>query len=85
MAGIALDQAIPFNRVWSFPKKVVFRSEWVTMEALQRLKINMRFHECFHDNWQKDFAQPVGGTLYVRVPQRFITPAYRPASRQSPS
>ena len=23
VAGIALEQAIPFNRVWSFPKKIV--------------------------------------------------------------
>jgi hypothetical protein len=23
IAGVALDQAIPFNRVWSFPKKIV--------------------------------------------------------------
>lgn len=24
VAGIALDQAIPLGRVWSFPKKIVF-------------------------------------------------------------
>jgi hypothetical protein len=27
MAGIALDQAIPLNRVWSFPKNLVLPSD----------------------------------------------------------
>jgi|SRR5579864_1335360 len=29
VAGIALDQAIPLNRVWSFPKKIVLAREGV--------------------------------------------------------
>jgi hypothetical protein len=43
VAGVALDQAIPFNRVWSFPSNIVvpnrlLTTEWVTMESLLILK-----------------------------------------------
>lgn len=27
IGGIALEQAIPFNRVWSFPKKIVLANQ----------------------------------------------------------
>jgi hypothetical protein len=40
IAGIALAEAIPFNRVWSFPKKIIlgpFRDPW------DALKIGDRF------------------------------------------
>ena len=29
VAGLALDHAIPFNRVWSFPKEIVIAPAWV--------------------------------------------------------
>jgi hypothetical protein len=46
LAGIALDQAIPLGRVWSFPKEIVLAKtsgnlflpmEWVTKDSLQAL------------------------------------------------
>jgi hypothetical protein len=46
VAGVALDQAIPLGRVWSFPKEIVIAprgnifltTEWTTMETLRMLK-----------------------------------------------
>lgn len=31
MAGIALNQAIPLNRVWSFPKEIVLPSKFAML------------------------------------------------------
>jgi hypothetical protein len=56
VAGIALEQAIPFARVWSFPTEIVVpsfpptgntfpRMEWVTMELLEKLKSNLTISE----------------------------------------
>lgn len=46
VAGIALEQAIPLGRVWSFPKQIVIpnvfpKVEWVTKESLASLKIQL--------------------------------------------
>lgn len=30
VAGVALDAAIPFNRVWSFPQKLVLSNVWAS-------------------------------------------------------
>ena len=52
VAGIALEQAIPLGRVWSFPKQIVIPEslilppesfltvEWVTMQTLRMWKMN---------------------------------------------
>ena len=47
VAGIALEQAIPLGRVWSFPKKIVIpnvflKTEWITEESLRILKRNLQ-------------------------------------------
>lgn len=56
VGGIALEQAIPFNRVWSFPSKIVIpqirqteprntllSTEWITRESLKILQRNFKF------------------------------------------
>lgn len=51
VAGIALEEAIPFNRVWFFPKKIVipevdvtpFATIYYSQDALNVLKANMPF------------------------------------------
>jgi hypothetical protein len=49
VAGLALEQAIPLGRVWSFPKKIVIpprnvflKTEWVSMETLRIWKRNLQ-------------------------------------------
>ena len=47
VASIALEQAIPLGRVWSFPKKIVIpnvflKTEWITEESLRILKRNLQ-------------------------------------------
>jgi len=52
IAGIALEQAIPLGRVWSFPKTLIIPpktliippnnflpTEWITAESLRMLKV----------------------------------------------
>lgn len=70
MAGIALDQAIPFNRVWSFPKEIVL-SNSIPVELLAGLEKNFRLHEL---NWidLQSFPPRIGTTIRLRMPQRFI-------------
>jgi hypothetical protein len=45
VAGAALEEAIPFGRVWSFPSKIVIAPEltWITTEALLVLRNQLRF------------------------------------------
>lgn len=49
IAGLALEQAIPFGRVWSFPKNIVIapslddiNTRWINMEILLQVKKNLR-------------------------------------------
>jgi hypothetical protein len=56
IAGIALEQAIPLGRVWSFPKEIV----------IPRFPV-MPLH--VEDWFEKGF--PVGTTLHFRMPGRF--------------
>jgi hypothetical protein len=51
VAGVAIEQAIPLGRIWSFPSQIVIASrgnlflttEWVTAEALRILKEQLVF------------------------------------------
>src|SRR5690242_18446283 len=66
VAGIALEQAIPLGRVWSFPKDLKIRGhirgcEWFD----EKLTI---------DYWHRPFK--VGTTIRIRMPQRFIVRDY---------
>ena len=57
VAGIALDQAIPLGRVWSFPKKIVVPDSGVLGRA-------------FGFDWAEEVN--VGSHLAMRFPQRFV-------------
>jgi hypothetical protein len=71
VAGIALQQAIPLGRVWSFPKKIVIAlpstsfltTDWISMECLRILK-----------------RQPDDAT-----PDLVLTAAFLPDSSHTPS
>jgi hypothetical protein len=52
VAGLALDRAIPFGRVWSFPKEIVITNSQEALALAGRL--------------------PIGTTIRIRIPQRFI-------------
>ena len=82
IAGIAVDQAIPLGRVWSFPKEIAvpkftvpaagnqfLNVEYITAEALERLRESLNVAEYFDPSWEKRFA--MGQTIHVRMPQRF--------------
>ena len=45
VAGLALEQAIPFNRVWSFPKEIVVASPY----SRAYLKALLEYHRRFQD------------------------------------
>lgn len=68
VAGIALDQAIPFNRVWSFPSEIVvpplaglaFKIHWYTPGEVEELYRKVK----------------IGTTVRIRMPQRFIVRDY---------
>ena len=69
VAGIALEQAIPLGRVWSFPKKIV----------LPQFLSNGQIGRCFgFDVYEEEFAKPfkVGTAIRVRLPQRFLIRDY---------
>lgn len=79
VGGVALEQAIPFNRVWSFPSQIVIPKpygsgntfltvEWITKETLQILKNNLKFSET---SWSEFHS---GTTLNIRKPARYLTP-----------
>jgi len=36
VAGIALEQAIPFGRVWSFPSEIIIPNQLLTIEFITR-------------------------------------------------
>ena len=77
VAGLALEQAIPLGRVWSFPKEIVIapaagnvflRTDWISMESLRILKKSWRLTEYFNADWEK-FRHPI--LLDQRVSVRF--------------
>lgn len=83
IAGIAVEQAIPFGRVWSFPKEIIvptvypeiepfLSTQWISMETLRLLKNNLRMPEYFSTNWEKAFAENfrIGAPIAVRFPPR---------------
>lgn len=69
VAGIALEQAIPLGRVWSFPKKII----------IPQFLSNGTIGRCFgFDVYDEEFAKSfkIGTTIRVRLPQRFIVRDY---------
>lgn len=79
VAGIAIEQAIPLGRVWSFPKEILIASSvefgWVTKETLDILKRNLFVAQIFkewHPYWESDRHHLGGAVFKVRYPQQFL-------------
>jgi hypothetical protein len=79
VAGLALDQAIPLGRVWSFPKEIVLpagnvflTTEWTSMETLRMLRRECDLEPFFNTEWEKPSKFRIGGKLRVKMPQRWI-------------
>jgi hypothetical protein len=98
--ALALEQAIPLGRVWSFPKEIVVAPrlentfltvEYVTAEYLRVLEASLRLYGYRYWEWQRKSP----ATLFVKDPQRFqvgdrisiagVTRPGRPAGRQFPN
>lgn len=52
LGGIALEQAIPFGRVWSFPSEIVIpeyeiTTAWISLKVLEILKKQLIFERPF--------------------------------------
>jgi len=91
--GIALEQAIPFGRVWSFPSKIVIpeslvlpenaflHTEWITAESLRILKEKLVFVEHFNRDipahWQHTRT---GSILKIRLPRPWNLAVQNPRS-----
>ncbi len=89
VAGIALEQAIPLGRVWSFPKEIVIpeynvflEPGWISLETLRILKRNLDYRST---DWEKDFTREfaIGEVVQVKFPERFIDSGPRLASAPS--
>ena len=61
VAGLALEQAIPLGRVWSFPKKIIV--PWHEF-PLPYFGIDV------DQEFSKQFA--IGSMIHVRMPERFL-------------
>jgi len=59
VAGIALEQAIPLGRVWSFPSKIVLPKPW------QKDAIDLALRGDYT-------AFRVGDTIRIVIPQRWV-------------
>ena len=69
IGGVAVEQAIPLGRVWSFPTNIVIAptnkfldTNWVAMKCLELLHKNLKFTHNLDRAWDKEF------NLSVRVP-----------------
>ena len=83
VAGIALEQAIPLGRVWSFPKEIVIaepaneflETSHITENALRILKSNLTYLTQFDYSYAEIRANG----------WRFPTAAFPPDSSHTPS
>lgn len=88
VAGIAIEQAIPLGRVWSFPSKIVIPDfppiTWVTKRNLDLLRHNLVVVDGFSQDWDKEFEKPfrIGSKVRIKLPVRY---AVRMPRRCSPS
>lgn len=83
LGGIALDQAIPFNRVWSFPTNIVIADpliepemqlltiSQITREVLLVLKNNLVFKDYYDQAFYETAI--VGNTVSIQAPKPYVT------------
>lgn len=81
IGGVALAEAIPFERVWSFPSVPVVANiargnqfltpTWITREALRIFERNLTF---VNANSRLDLVLPPysGSVIKFRQPERYI-------------
>lgn len=80
VAGIALKEAIPLGRVWSFPSKIVIppsgnqflTTDWITREHLQALKNHMDFGELVDYSALGNKELAIGQIIRIRTPQKYV-------------
>ena len=81
VAGIALEQAIPLGRVWSFPSEIVvptgnlfLRTEWITMESLRILEEHLRFSAVVARRFDDDFVKisKIGNLVQIQKPRHSV-------------
>lgn len=79
VGGVALEQAIPLNRVWSFPTVIKYGEpviypelaltvKWITTESLRLLEANLRFREFDQTFWS---TLKVGDRVRIARPRRY--------------
>jgi hypothetical protein len=83
VAGIALEQAIPLGRVWSFPKKIVVPESilfaWEDYERIVKVGSTIRIRQ--PQRWIVTHEPKV--TWYTRADvERIFTAAFPPDSSQ---
>jgi hypothetical protein len=83
VAGIALEQAIPLGRVWSFPKEIMIAK--TPFEDFVFNKLNIGVHE-----WQRELMRDWSKNEYSYAAIRargwhFPTAAFPPDSSRTPS
>lgn len=73
--GLALNEAIPPGRVWSFPKEIVvpqyLTPAMITRECLRILDKNARFIESVNSQYDANFATE-GRRLQIRMPVQYL-------------
>jgi hypothetical protein len=80
-ATLALSEAIPFGRVWSFPSKIVvpqignhfLTHDQVLAETVRIWKSKLVVAEMLNDEWERDFGKSVrvGHIVRIRKPPVF--------------
>lgn len=56
VGGIALEQAIPFNRVWSFPKQIVVRTSFPDIHRIDALALKHWFRNTWKDDLEMEWT-----------------------------
>ena len=83
IAGVAVEQVIPFGRIWSFPKEIVIApadtflaTDWISMKTLMVLREKLVIAEAFDVDWGKGFAQQfqVGSIVKIKTPTHSFNP-----------
>ena len=84
VAGIALEQAIPFNRVWSFPKKIVYAGVDFGLEPDFTV---VTLYQMFREDDIVSFAGIPGHYRVINVQSNALNliPAFHQARRRFPS
>jgi len=95
VAGLALEQAIPLGRVWSFPKEIVIAPPLASLDWPQDFPrrmavgstVRIRFPQRFLiRDYIGDFSQPPRYGVYVATPEGLEpTAAFLPDSSRTPS